>query len=107
MPTYMIQGNYTTESWINQVSNPANRVELARKAIADQGGKLIADYLCLGEYDFVLIMEMPDDETATGMVLSFICAGHLKNTKTTKLLDGDQGVVAMKKAASMKYQGTN
>ncbi len=101
---YLVQGSYTTEGWMNQIKNPIDRVPLARAAIEKFGGKLIADYYAFGEYDFCLLMDMPDDETAAGLVLGFVAAGHLKNIKTTKLLSGDEGVGALKKAGTMAYQ---
>lgn len=35
-----------------------------RKVQDEMGVKLLASYACLGEYDFVSIIEVPDDETA-------------------------------------------
>ena len=75
MPTYMVQGNYTSESWKGQVSNPIDRIEIARAAIAGFGGKLVVDYYAFGDYDFVLIMEMPNNESAAGFVMA-IASNH-------------------------------
>jgi len=104
MPTYMVQGNYTSESWAGQVKNPVDRIEIARKAIESFGGKLVIDYYSFGDYDFILIMEMPNDETAAGFVIAIASTGMSKNFKTTHLMTGEEGVRALKKAGTLKYQ---
>jgi uncharacterized protein with GYD domain len=35
-----------------------------RKLQEEMGVKIIASYACLGEYDFISIIDAPDDETA-------------------------------------------
>jgi uncharacterized protein with GYD domain len=103
----MVQGNYTAESWAGQVSNPVDRIEIARKAIAGFGGKLIVDYYAFGDYDFVLIMEMPNNEAAAGFVIAIASTGMSKNFKTTHLMTGEEGVSALKQAATLTYQTPN
>ena len=107
MPTYMVQGNYTSESWKGQVNNPIDRIEIARAAIAGFGGKLVVDYYAFGEYDFVLVMEMPDNESAAGFVMAIASTGMSTNFKTTHLMTGAEGIAALKKAGSLTYQTPN
>ena len=54
-----------------------------------------------GEYDIVVIADMPDDESMAGVALAVTCAGTASSGKTTKLLTMDQAVTAMKSAQSV------
>ena len=99
MPLYMYQAAYTPESWAAQLKKPENRVEnVARAACEAAGGKFIGGWLCFGEYDLVLIADMPNMESMASIALAFAAGGALKASKTTALMTGAQGVEALKKA---------
>jgi uncharacterized protein with GYD domain len=100
MALYMYQAAYTPESWVAQLKNPENRVQrIGAQACEAAGGKMIGGWLCFGEYDLVLIADMPNPESMSAMALAFAAGGALKASKTTPLMTGDQGVEALKKAA--------
>jgi uncharacterized protein with GYD domain len=102
MPLYMYQGAYTPQSWAAQVKTPQNRMDtIARPACEAVGGKLIGSWLCFGEYDFVIIADLPNDESMAALAMAVAAGGGLKAGKTTQLLTGAQGVEAMKKAATV------
>jgi uncharacterized protein with GYD domain len=46
------------------------------------GGKVVASYSLMGQYDRLLIMEAPNDDVAATVVLSM---GVLGNTRTTTM----------------------
>ena len=99
MPLYLYQAAYTPESWAAQLKNPQNRVESVGNAIcAAAGGKMLGGWYCFGEYDIVIVADMPDDESMSAIALAIAAGGALKASKTTKLLSGAQGVAAMRKA---------
>jgi len=99
MPHYMYQIAYTPESWAAQVKNPQNRVETVGKAACEAvGGKLIGGWLCFGEYDAMLIVDVPNEESMAAIALAVAAGGALKAGKTTLLMTGTQGVSALKKA---------
>ena len=100
MALYMYQFAYTSESWANQVKNPQNRIEhVGRAATEAAGGKFIGGWLCTGEYDALLIADVPDIESMAAISIAVAAGGALKAGKTTALLTGAQGVEALKKAA--------
>jgi uncharacterized protein with GYD domain len=102
MPLYMYQFAYTPESWAAQIKKPENRAETVGRAVCEAaGGKLVGAWLCLGEYDVVLIAEMPDMESMASLALAIGAGGALKSSKTTALMTGTQGVEALKKAAKV------
>lgn len=102
MPLYMYQAAYTPESWAAQVKKPANRVETVARAVCKAaGGKLVGGWLCFGEYDFVVIADMPDNESMAAVALAAGAGGAIKASKTTVLMTSAQGIEAMKKAGDV------
>lgn len=102
MAIYMIQMAYTAESWAAQVKHPANRVEgVGRPCCEAAGGKFIGGWLCFGEYDLVLIAEMPSEESAAGLAIAVAAGGALKSSKTTLLMTAEQGLKALKTAGEV------
>jgi len=102
MALYMYQAAYTPESWAAQLKNPQNRVEAVGKAACEAvGGKLVGGWYCFGEYDLMIIADVPDDESMSAIALAIAAGGALKASKTTKLLSGAQGLAAMKKAEAV------
>jgi uncharacterized protein with GYD domain len=102
MPIFMNQLAYTSESWAAQIKNPQNRVEtVARAACEAVGGKLIGGRLSLGDYDVVLIVDVPDIESMTAIAVAVSAGGAVKASKTTPLMTGAQGVAALKKVETV------
>jgi uncharacterized protein with GYD domain len=99
MALYMYQAAYTPESWAAQLKNPQNRVETVGKAACEAvGGKMVGGWYCFGEYDLVIIADVPDDSSMSAIAMAIAAGGALKAGKTTKLMTGAQGVEALKKA---------
>ena len=93
----MYQGAYTSGSWATQVATQPNPEERIRPLVEACGGRLESIYYSLGEYDVVLIMDMPDDEAAAALSLAANAGGSLGGGLTTKAVTGDQGLSAMLK----------
>jgi len=95
----MYQGAYTPESWAAQIKNPQNRVETVGKKVCEAaGGKLVGAWLCFGDYDFVLIADVPNNESMAAVALAAGAGGAIKASKTTVLMTATDGVGALKKA---------
>ena len=103
MPTYLVQTSYTTEALAALMKKPQNRTDIIRKAVEKLGGKLVGTWLSFGEHDIVLIIDMPDNVSAAAMVLAASAGGSVKGTKTTPLMTLEDGIAAMKKAATSGY----
>ena len=104
MARYLFQASYTSEAWAAQVGNPQNRVEAIRPVIERLGGRLENAYLCFGDYDVVVIAEMPDHISAAAFSLAASAGGGVKAFKTTPLMTVEEGIEAMKKAAGAGYR---
>ncbi len=105
MPNYYLQQvAYTPEGWQALVKNPQNRPEAVRPAIERLGGRIEGAWYAFGEYDVVLILQMPDNVNAAAISMAFAGGGACKSVKTTPLLTVAEAVEAMKKAAGTGYR---
>jgi uncharacterized protein with GYD domain len=99
MARYLFQASYTSEAWAAQVSHPQNRMDVIRPVIERLGGRLESAYLSFGDYDVVVIAEMPDHVSAAAFSLAASAGGAVKAVKTTPLMTIEEGMEAMQKAA--------
>ena len=104
MPHYLTQVAYTSECWAALLKKPQNRVEAVRPAVEKLGGKIESAYLSFGEYDVMVVSEMPDSVSAGAISMAFAAGGACKAVKTTPLLTIAEGVEAMKKAGTSGYK---
>jgi uncharacterized protein with GYD domain len=61
MATYLLFGKYSQEA-VKQISN--QRTKDATTLIKSAGGKVMSGYALMGEYDLVLLVELPSNEQA-------------------------------------------
>ena len=62
MPTYLMLTNLTAEG-VRTLKNNPGRVAEVNKEVEQIGAKVVSQYATLGQYDFVTIVEAPDDKT--------------------------------------------
>ena len=102
MALYMYQAAYTSESWAAQVKNPQNRAESVGRTVCEAaGGKMIGGWYCFGDYDLIIIAEMPNPESMAAVALAIAAGGAIKSSRTTALMSGEEGVAALRKAATV------
>lgn len=102
MPLYMYQAAYTPESWAAQLKNPQDRIgTVPRKVCEAAGGKMIGAWLSFGEYDLVVIADLPDKESIAALAIAVGAGGAIKASKTTVLMTGEEGLKALKKAGAV------
>ena len=102
MALYLYQLLYTAESWAAQTKSPQNRMAtVAPKICEAAGGKCIGAWYCFGEWDAVLIAEMPDAQSMAAVAIAVAAGGAIKASQTTQLLSGTEVVGALKKAADV------
>ncbi len=104
MPLYLWQGAYTSEGWATLVEKPQNRVQAVRPAVERLGGKIRNAFFSFGEYDVVLILEMPNNVSSAALSMAIAAGGVVKNSQTTVLMSPEDGLAAMKKASTAGYR---
>jgi uncharacterized protein with GYD domain len=88
MATYLIFSNWTQQGVQSAKESPA-RLDAAKQAAKAAGGEIKAVYLVTGDYDLVLVVESPDDETLARMVIATGMQGNLR-TKTVRAFTEDE-----------------
>ncbi len=81
MTTYVVLGKWTDQG-IKNVKDAPERVMKTRGMIEKNGGKMTL-YYSLGEYDFIMIVELPNDEVMLKTALWLSSLGNVR-TKTLK-----------------------
>jgi len=104
MPHYLSQVSYTPEAWARLVANPQDRIEAVRGPIEKLGGRIHNAFFAFGEYDVVVIIEMPDNVSAAAIAIAFAAGGSVKNEKTTPLMTTAEALEAIKKAGTTGYR---
>ncbi len=79
MPTYIILMKLTEEGIQTLKDGPA-RVQESKKLMEEMGGILTGFYLTMGEYDFIAVSEVPNDEVAGAIVLALNATKFVRTT---------------------------
>jgi uncharacterized protein with GYD domain len=62
MPTYIMLSTLTPEG-VQTVKNNPSRIKEVNKEIEQIGAKVVAQWAVLGQFDFVNVVEAPDEKT--------------------------------------------
>ncbi|TET46761.1 GYD domain-containing protein [Candidatus Aerophobetes bacterium] len=81
MATYINLVRFTQQG-IQNIKESPTRLEAAKQAFRAIGAEIKEFYLVMGQYDIVLIVEAPDDET---MAKATLVLGSLGNVRTETL----------------------
>jgi uncharacterized protein with GYD domain len=92
MPAFVVLGNWTDEGFKNAKDAP-NRIKDTHRAVAEAGGKMQL-YYTLGEYDFIMIIDMPDDKAIMKILIWLGSKGNVR-TKTLKAWTEDEAAKAL------------
>ena len=87
MPTYVTLYKLTAQGSANIKESPA-RVEAARKMARQLGAEIKMLYPVMGRYDFVGILEAPDDDTAVRCSLALGARGNVR-TETLRAFSAE------------------
>lgn len=105
MPKYLIQASYSAEGIKGLAMDKASgRKAAVSKAISSVGGKMESMYYSFGDYDVVVIADLPDASSAASMAFSVSSSG-LAHTRTTPLLTVEETDKALEKSVKYKAPG--
>ena len=77
MATYILLSNLTDEG-AKTVKNNPGRIKEVNKEIEKLGARVTAQYATLGPYDFVSVVEAPDNETIGRVSAELASRGSVK-----------------------------
>src|SRR4029450_9221765 len=96
MPIYVVLGNWTDQG-TKDFGGAVERANGFRALVEQAGGRVRELVWTMGEYDFVIVAEGPDDETAAGLVVGVGGGGVLRvgaagtvGSKTMRAFDADE-----------------
>ena len=79
MPAYIVLMNWTDQG-VRTVKDTVQRREQADALAERHGARIEQVYWTVGPYDIVAILDAPDDESATALMLELSSAGNLRTT---------------------------
>ncbi len=104
MSIFMVQASYSTAATSAMIKNPQDRGAAIKPIIEKMGGKLLGAWLSFGDYDIVVIAEVPDNVGAAALALAVGATGAMSAYRTTPLMTTDESMKAMKMAGKVGYQ---
>lgn len=95
MPIYIMLTNLTDEGR-KVVKEKPGRIKEVNKEVEKMGVKVLGQYALLGIYDFINILEAPDNQTIARVAIELGSRGTL-NTTTLAAISVDEFIDTLKK----------
>jgi uncharacterized protein with GYD domain len=93
MPTFVMLTNLTADG-IRTLKNNPGRVAEVNNEVEQIGAKVLAQYATLGQYDFVTIVEAPDEKTMAKVSVELGSRGTM-TSQTLSAMAADELVGAL------------
>ena len=84
MPTFIMLSTLGPDGAATVRENP-ERIRAVSDEVEAMGVKVIAQYALLGQYDFLNVIEAPDEKAMAKVAMSLAARGTLKSTTLTAL----------------------
>jgi uncharacterized protein with GYD domain len=93
MPIYIMLTRLTPDGVKTLKDNPS-RVQEVKKEVEQLGVKVIGQWATLGEYDFVSVVEAPDERTMAKLSIEMGSRGTVQN-ETMTAIDSEEFTKAL------------
>ena len=90
MPTYVVLANLTDQGARTMQDLP-RRLANARQTFETMGGQLQQLFFAMGQYDYVVVAQAPDDETMTRISLAVSGQGNVR-THTMRVFTEEEAL---------------
>ena len=104
MAIFITQGRFTREYLRGALARPEDRHAVISRLCQEAGGKLLHMYLTLGQYDFLVVAEMPDAVSASLLALVAGGGGGIENTVTTQAFTTAESKEMFERAGKIAYK---
>ena len=94
MPTYVMLSTIGPDGWETVRERP-DRIHEVTREVEGMGCKVLAQYAVMGQYDFVNIVEAPDETTMARLAVMLAARGTMRST-TMQAIPLAQFVEALK-----------
>jgi len=104
MAKYVVLFSFTGETARRFVAQPSDRAAVVGGLVESAGGSLESYYWMFGQYDGLVIFELPDAQTAAAFSLAVTGSGSFTRFETHELIEaGDLAHIA-ERARQISYQ---
>jgi uncharacterized protein with GYD domain len=103
MAHYALQAAYTPLGWAALLKDPQHRLEAIKPVIERLGGSVVNGWFMFGDYDLLVICELPDNISAAALSMAISAGGAVKAVKIAPLMSFEDGLEAMRKAKAAEY----
>jgi uncharacterized protein with GYD domain len=83
MPIFITQGRYTREAIKGMITKPEDRADAVSRLFSKAGGRLLSYYVTFGEYDFMLISEVPSETQMAAILMAAGGGAAVTDLRTT------------------------
>ena len=101
---FIAQGRFTADAVKGMMQTPEDRTEPVTKLFQAFGGKLVSWYLTSGEYDWLLIVEAPNQEAILPAAIVAAAGGSVSDIKTFAAFNGQEAKAMFEKAGHAASQ---
>jgi uncharacterized protein with GYD domain len=98
MTFYLLRAKLDHEFMKALVERPEDRMVTTTRLLKGIGGRLHYYFFCFGEYDIVLIYELPDNLSSASLSMVLTSSGSVTEVETTPLLTMEEAINAMGQA---------
>ncbi|HVD41058.1 MAG TPA: GYD domain-containing protein [Solirubrobacterales bacterium] len=88
MPTFLMLTNLTAEG-VRTLKNNPGRIDEVNREVEQMGVKVLSQYATLGQYDFVTVVEAPDDKTMAKVSVELGSRGTMTSQTLAAIPAGD------------------
>ena len=88
MVTYLMLLNWTDQG-IKNVKDSPKRLDAVKKLAKEMGGEVKSFYLTLGQYDLVLVVDMPNNDKLASFGLKLGSLGNVRSTTLKTFSEDD------------------
>jgi uncharacterized protein with GYD domain len=100
MTFYLIQAKVSQDTMRALVDRPEDRLLTTTRFVKSVGGRLHNYFFSFGEYDIVLVLELPDNVSAASLAMTLAASGSVTEIETTVLFSMSESIKAMEQAGN-------
>jgi len=83
-----------TDQGAKAIKDGLARYEATKALIAGLGGRMVCGYVTTGQYDVVLVVEMPNGDAMTKLSVALMSRGNVRTTTVRAFLPEEFGKLA-------------
>jgi uncharacterized protein with GYD domain len=100
---YAQQVTYTPQMWATLLNSPEDRLPAIRSVVERLGGTVLSGWLAFGDYDALVICDLPDSTSAAALSMAVSAGGAVQSVRMTPLLPFEEGVAVLQRAKAVEY----